>query len=230
MDRHEYKTQNEQRDAQRNEKLLWRYFWKWRPVWWKLPAERFGFFVAVFTGALVLVSYWQFTAIKGQLKEMHEQTITTRSQIRANMVQEDIGHELRYESGQLSGIFFTPHWKNSGATDAINYVGWYRLAIFTGKTNWTAADCPEPRPPTDIPDPIVVQAGHPLSQAGQFVTFDIISDVLKQQGVVFFSGHSEYRDIFPDDPVFHFDWCQRAVINDLGANAISFVIFRQKTN
>ena len=70
MDRHEYKTQNEERDSNRKQKFFWKHFWKWRPVWWETPADKFSFFVAVFTAALAFVALWQLSAMEGQLAEM----------------------------------------------------------------------------------------------------------------------------------------------------------------
>src|ERR1700693_1722761 len=120
MNREEYKRQNEQRAASRNERLAQeakteilrqesevraardaayrtslRYkfrFLKWRPGWWNTPADRFGFFVAAFTAARVVVAYFQLgamrhtdEAINEQLAEVRIQNETTREQMRANM-------------------------------------------------------------------------------------------------------------------------------------------------
>ena len=197
---------------------------------WTIVVGCFTGLLFVATGLSAWFLYQTDDAIHGQLREAREQTITTHAQIRANMIQEDIGHELRYENGALVGVFFTPHWKNVGATDARDYVGWYRLTALSGKTNWTVADCPNPDRPADVPGPIVVQAGHPLSQEGQLLPIAVINQVLINRGAIFFAGHSQYRDIFPDDPTFHFDWCQRAVINNLSANEFSFQILRQQAN
>jgi hypothetical protein len=75
MNRHEYKRQNEQRAAhikakhleKMNAEKVW---YQRRPKWWNTPSDRFGFFVAAFTGALALFSIWQLTVMRGQLDAM----------------------------------------------------------------------------------------------------------------------------------------------------------------
>ena len=69
MDRHEYRRQNERRDACRDKKLAeeshaTKRWWQWRPTWWNIPSDRFAFFVAVFTGVLALVAIWQWSAMR----------------------------------------------------------------------------------------------------------------------------------------------------------------------
>jgi hypothetical protein len=75
MDRHEYKRQNEQREARKQEKLLEKansekVWYQRRPKWWRVPSDRFSFFVAAFTGALAFFSVWQLIVIRGQLDAM----------------------------------------------------------------------------------------------------------------------------------------------------------------
>ena len=75
MDRQEYKRQNEQRTAQIKAKHLEKVnaekvWYQRRPKWWNTPSDRFGFFVAAFTGALALFSIWQLTVMRGQLDAM----------------------------------------------------------------------------------------------------------------------------------------------------------------
>ena len=69
MDRHEYRRQNERRDACRDKKLAeeshaTKRWWQLRPTWWNIPSDRFAFFVAVFTGVLALVAIWQWSAMR----------------------------------------------------------------------------------------------------------------------------------------------------------------------
>jgi hypothetical protein len=75
MDRHEYKRQNEQRDARKKANTSERadaekVWYQRRPKWWNVPSDRFGFFVATFTGALALFSVWQLSVMRGQLDAM----------------------------------------------------------------------------------------------------------------------------------------------------------------
>jgi hypothetical protein len=75
MDRHEYKRQNEDREARIKAKILVEVEAKksWhqrRPRWWKVPSDKFSFFVAVATGALAFFSVWQLMVMRGQLDAM----------------------------------------------------------------------------------------------------------------------------------------------------------------
>lgn len=55
-------------DSQAEKRL--RTLFAWRPTWWEVPSDRFGFFVAFFTGALALFSVWQLSVMRGQLNAM----------------------------------------------------------------------------------------------------------------------------------------------------------------
>lgn len=75
MDRHEYKRQNEQREARTKAKALEKVnaekvWYQRRPKWWDTPSDKFSFLVATFTGALALFSVWQLTVMRGQLDAM----------------------------------------------------------------------------------------------------------------------------------------------------------------
>jgi hypothetical protein len=75
MDRHEYKRQNEEREARIKAKILEssnteKVWYRRRPKWWDIPSDRFGFLVAAFTGVLAFFSIWQLSVIRGQLDAM----------------------------------------------------------------------------------------------------------------------------------------------------------------
>jgi len=47
---------------------------------------------------------------------------------------------------------------------------------------------------------------------------------------LFIGGHIEYRDIFPDSPLHHYDWCDLVLPDDISRNVISFVALRVNAN
>jgi len=60
MDKEEYKRQNETRDKKKNaDSFRERWF-----GWWKTPSDRFAALIALFTGVLALVAYFQLSAMR----------------------------------------------------------------------------------------------------------------------------------------------------------------------
>jgi hypothetical protein len=149
MNRDEYQRKNQERDANRKKVIAWTRFWEWRPTWWKIPAERFSFFVAAFTGVLAVVGGYQLSALRQQITEMHLQTTTTRAQIRASIAA--VRMEIApYETadGKLAGWEITPRWKNNGATDAINLLQWWGVGFIDVPVPALARIKCGPTPPT----------------------------------------------------------------------------------
>jgi hypothetical protein len=142
MDSQEYKRQNAQRDAQRKAKLFeetlaenikfeaeakklldtsfkktWEYklrFFKWRPGWWTPPADRFAGLVAIFTLCLVVVSYCQLNAIRGQLTAMEADQ---RPWIKANV---EIGGPLQFPPNGIGILPLKITLTNAGKSPALN--------------------------------------------------------------------------------------------------------------
>lgn len=93
MDRHEYKRQNDQRDAERKAKLrqgaetknFWQQIARWRPSWWELPSDRFAFFLVLFTAMLGIVGSAQWITMKDQLAEFRHQLEDTEIQEAASI-------------------------------------------------------------------------------------------------------------------------------------------------
>jgi hypothetical protein len=61
----------------------------------------------------------QSSIMQSQLKEMRDQSIAARAQIRARLVLTIVPNDMRAQNGWL----FTPVWVNHGATDALNFNG-----------------------------------------------------------------------------------------------------------
>jgi hypothetical protein len=216
MDRYEYRIQNEKRDTKRQQRISWNEFWKWRPVWWGSPAEKFGFFVAAFTGALVLVAYWQLSAMQGQLSEMRAQTATTRTQIRANLLLDRMQVAVYSTNGAaVAGWELTPIWKNSGVTEARNVEQWWSVTVLDRPMVPSAAlQCRPPQRPADA-RPKTIQAGQVFAQFGRKITIDELQKAMKNQIVIIVQEHVGYSDIFPDDPRTIIDSCSRLIPNDI---------------
>lgn len=75
MDRHEYKRQNEERDARKKAKAFEKtnaesVWYRRRPKWWHTPSDRFNFLVASATTALAIFAIWQLLVMRGQLDAM----------------------------------------------------------------------------------------------------------------------------------------------------------------
>jgi hypothetical protein len=130
MDRHEYKRQNEQRDSNRKAKELEelqaeevrkRGVLRWRPVWWKIPSDRFGFFVAAFTGALAIFSVWQLIVIHGRLEAM-ETDKRPWLKVDVSVNKPIIFSEWGYAKG--INVPLTINLKNYGQVPAVNVRVW----------------------------------------------------------------------------------------------------------
>lgn len=196
--------------------------------------------LAVATVALVVATgigtffLWRSdVAIEGQLKEMRDQTATTRAQVRANMAQEDFVHEPVTENGIVTGWDISPRWKNSGATDASDLKGWWTLKFVAAfnrpPKSWTGADCPKFETPFNFEgaSTVVIPSGHPWTLVSTRLSSEVVTQVLNGKGAVFAFGHLQYRDIFPDNPIHYFNWCDLVSPYDAPHNGFSFLVLYQ---
>jgi hypothetical protein len=151
MDRHEYKRQNEQRDAHRKAKLFYETIAnrrlqdgsKWRrfiPAWWNIPSDRFAFFVALFTGVLVLVGYCQLNAISGQLDAMEADqrawvSLNDNTEIR-------ITAPLTFEPAKGASMSINYVLRNTGRSPAL-HVMWRSKIIALPMTKRSIVEIPE---------------------------------------------------------------------------------------
>ena len=162
-----------------------------------------------------------------QANEAHEQTITTRSQVRANISNDPFGLNRYFQNAMLMGWRITPHWRNSGPTDALNVRtvwGWrYVPGHVTGLGN--IADCPQFA--FGDQTPFVVQAGHPFAQLAQDLQMANLLQASAENGAIYVGGLIEYNDIFPDDPLHTVDWCSRMIPNDIDKDVASYVAVKE---
>jgi hypothetical protein len=189
----------------------------------------------VFVGVCQLVVYaHQAGVMRGQLDEMKSQRLLTIAQLRANLRRErPIFHPIG-DKGQwigagevLSGWEINPGWTNTGSTDAINVLSWWKLTI-TSRSAPTPnvainVDCPIPPKPYPKIAPSIVQPGGPLLEQAQILS---ISDARKASDpdpseVITLAGHLEYNDIFPGTLPHHFGWCLIALPHDISSSNFS---------
>jgi hypothetical protein len=154
---------------------------------------------------------------------MHQQTATTRAQVRANISADAFGFDRVTEKGMFTGWDVTPRWRNTGATDALDYKGIWGIFSKPGPNNsLNISDCPELTVPTDA-QPTVIQAGHPFAQLARRFTVAQALQTQANEASSFVAGRLEYRDIFPDGPPHYLDWCSRIVVNDIDRDQVSLL-------
>jgi hypothetical protein len=163
--------------------------------------------------------------MQGQLDELRAQRLMTIAQLRANLEQEapQITPVTKDEKPAQVGDSIvawavSPQWINSGDTDARDYIGWFELdpRAITGPHHVTAADCPtaiqQSAKPSDIP------RGQSFRMFAKRIELADAERAAQGHEIVLMVGHLEYRDIFPDTPEHHADWCVALFPNDLKKN------------
>jgi hypothetical protein len=197
--------------------------------------RRLGIFTALLAGVTALLvlatgisAYflWETdVSIEGQLHEMHQQTATTRAQVRANIAREGIDHWSLMENGNVIGWELSPKWKNTGATPAKDFQNWFVISFAEGTHGgWNQAQyCPSvPANPANIAAPVILEPQHGLTELSQRMFANDVGKISSNQGAVFVAGHVQYRDIFPDDPPHFIDWCVLVIPNNPSDNVFSF--------
>jgi hypothetical protein len=168
MNRHEYKRQNEEREARRKENFFkesqekkfreesearlrmesdfnksWRSYFKflkWRPVWWKPPSDRFTALVAIFTGLLFAVSGCQLNAIRGQLDAMETDK---RPWLRVDVSVSKPIVFSEWSGTKEINVPLTFNLKNYGQAPAINVRVWPSISQHPGISRWKELDGPQ---------------------------------------------------------------------------------------
>jgi hypothetical protein len=199
--------------------------------------------IAFLTAALVAVAAAQFytgegqlRVTQGQLDEMRNQRLATTAQMRANLRRENPtmtpigeGGKMIGPAENLAGWEVSPNWKNVGSTNAQDFLGWFDIRAFDPSPGQrvTAADCPQLLEPSPSPGRLIVVPGIGVSHLAKPLR---IGDVVKaKEGTkyILMWGHIEYKDIFPDTPVHHDDWCVAVIPNDLQRSVFSLPILRE---
>lgn len=184
----------------------------------------------------------QADAIDGQLDEMKSQRLLTVTQLRANLRREHPDLHPIGEGGKPIGIGETllgwevnPWWTNTGSTDAINTVSWWKLSVMPfppavqGRVN---LDCAMPPRPSEKIAPSIVQRENKLIELAQILSTD---DAIKASGpnpteIIELAGHIEYNDVFPGTTLHHFDWCVIAIPHDIQRSDFSFLRSREEVD
>ena len=195
--------------------------------------------LVVATGISTYFLWRSDVGVEGQLGEMQQQRLLTITQIRANLRREQPTYfqiredgELRGPGDKLGGFAISPNWKNIGSTNAVEYRGWFNLRTFShgGQHTVTVKDCPELPAPIPLPEGLVVLPGGPISQLARTFSLADAVEAKSQTKYILLWGHIEYRDIYPDTPTYHDDWCEIVLRNDIEKAIFSFPTLQEKVD
>jgi hypothetical protein len=195
--------------------------------------------IALFTFVLAGASWYQGHINSGQLDEMKNQRLLTQIQIRAN-IRRELPQITAYGDGEkmigvgetIRGWKVSPTWQNVGGTDATDFKAWFDIAPFDYIPGHalSAADCPQPTRSIPSAGGLTVHPGLPMSQLAKNLPIEDVTKAQNGTGYILMVGHMEYRDIFPESPLHHDDWCVGVVPNDIQRNIWSMPIIREKTD
>jgi hypothetical protein len=251
----EYKARNAAREARHAEN---KNLQKKEPWWFKqpLPIDRFTGWLMVFTGLLFLATVVsaailiktdftlgdQAEAIRGQLKEMKNQRLLTIAQSRATIARVEMVHipigendELIVPGQKIYGWQIGPVWKNVGATDAIDFIGWWNIDVrpfpLRDANGNARVECPIPMRPSILPSPLIISRDQISPAVQKKLSFEDAKDAVGQNAIkiIYINGHLEYDDVFPDTKHHRLDWCVQAYPSDLQRNVFSFPRFKEET-
>ena len=207
-------------------------------------ASALGLWAAAAVGLTAVVvsshdSRLQYHTMMGQLGEMKAQRLVTTAQMRANLRRErpqllpiGNGGKLIGVGEKMTDIAVSPNWTNVGSTNAQDYRGWFDLQVhdLQPKQIVTASDCPPIGEPRALSEGTVVEPGRNILQAAQKFSVQDAIQARDDNKYILMRGHIQYRDIFPDTPAHHDDWCVVIVPNNLEKMEFSFPIVREKAD
>jgi hypothetical protein len=153
----------------------------------------------------------QGSIMLGQLKEMREQSIATRAQIRARLTLTIVPNDMRAQNAWV----FTPVWVNHGTTEALDFNGWVSAYSFI-------PDAPADfnfLEPISKPEPGVHSTVEPQGvrmQGSVGVLDDNITRTMAGTEMTYLWLYMEYRDIFEKE--HHENWCFKLVPLKVGDN------------
>ena len=180
--------------------------------------------MAVASFAIFILGIAQYLVTNGQLGEMRAQRLMTVAQLQADLQQGNPEIDTYGPDGRpappdkATTWYFSPQWVNSGETDAVEYRGWFDIKpiAFSHPHKITAADCWKPAP--ENTQPTIIHRGEPFRILAKKVTRADAITAESGKAVILLVGHIEYRDVFPDTPPHHRDWCTAEIPNDLDRN------------
>jgi hypothetical protein len=151
------------------------------------------------TDRTITVLNRQADSLSDQVAQMKAQKGLTRVQLSANVRSEDISHEPAYSNGQLTGWMINPHFRNVGATDARQYREWWG-AVSVRERSDPHNQCPALHQSPVSGQPHVISADNSSVMAGWLLTVQEATDAINGLIKIYFIGHADYRDVFPDTP------------------------------
>jgi hypothetical protein len=185
------------------------------------------------THALAEAAKAEAEAMSGQWSEMKTQQIITIAQLRANIRMDNMQVQpLHNETGNLVGYVIGPSWRNSGSTDAINFVSWFDVKIGSKDASRavTKDDCLSIPYTGKYSDPIIFQAGIGVSAMAKNIMLEDVKDASNGTKFITIYGHIDYRNIFQDTKLYSIDWCEYIIPNDINQSKLSFPILFYRTN
>lgn len=197
--------------------------------------------VIAFTGIVgAYIFKKQLDVMQGQLNEMKSQRLITIAQIRANMARKGVQPTPIDKDGKIVGTGdaaawrFTPIFKNGGATNAIDFNGWWDIAAKTITDRRIDGDV-ECRISIEPPEETTISSVVAPGDEPKFGSRELsAADVLAASGAtpskaIIAKGYFDYKDIFfPETPVRHSEWCIWLVPNEPERNIWSPVTLRNK--
>ena len=177
----------------------------------------------------------QIVALSGQLEEMKNQRLLTIAQQRANLRREQPlitpiaeGGKDATSGAKVIGWDFSPAWKNISSTIAKDFRGWFDIRTFNDDVDTEkypgVGNCPPFENNEQWQEGIIVQPGGGKTLVAKFLPVRDAIKAMSGKKYTLMWGHIEYRDIFPDSPLHHEDWCVDVILNDLATNSWSMPI------
>jgi hypothetical protein len=212
------------------------------PWWWlrqRDPIARFTAYLVLFTFCLVFVGILQWVSIRGQLHEMKAQRLLTMAQISANLKQERTiitpygeGEKPISQGEIIRGWHITPSWTNVGGSDARGFVGWFEVIPynFMPPRPPNGGDCPVPVEPKSPRPEYVIQPHAGMLQVAQKLALEDVIRAKNGKGYILVVGHIEFRDIFPDTPIHHRNWCELLIPDDPARNIWSDIMLSERAD
>jgi hypothetical protein len=122
----------------------------------------------------------------------------------------------------------TPHWKNTGATDALELKSWWAYwFIDRHYDDFRKLQCPEMLEPEGTAAQVAPPGGE-FFQLAKIIPVDQVVKALTHDAAILIGIHIEYRDIFyPDDPPRLIDSCDNLVPNDPNLDRFSWLSIRR---
>lgn len=159
-----------------------------------------------------------------QIKEMSAQT--EAMQLQARLIQTQLTPRLDValdfgEQGILNGVpvrGITPHWTNSGPTEAREWAAWDSFAVFHGKLP-EAADLQQYQG-----DLFSATLAKQMMQTTLFISEEQVKAVANGEGAIIFWGYGQWHDVF-DRTVLHYQrYCFRLFPVQTNTGAVAWTL------